>query len=253
MAELDQVDNQVADWRGGISEENRSGVSRFETVDALAKGYRELQGAYSGTVKLPTEESTPEERSSFYTRLGKPETSDGYARPELPEGKEYDADLIGGIQTAAFELDITDKQLTGLIERYLAIETKAEETKATEASQVQDQTDQELRKLWPADYDKNVEIARRAMRELVPDELGEQFKTLIEESGLGNNFVFIQGFKVIGDKILSDSLVRSDATGPVVDKDFVPSHPNSPDMFRNMDGPEGEKARAYFEKRGHVY
>ncbi len=255
MAELDQQTGNQAptDWRTGISEENRSAVAKFTDVDGLAKGYSELQSAYSGTIKLPTDKSTPEDLSSFYNRCGRPDTSDGYTRPDLPEGKEYDADLIGGIQTAAFDAGITSKQFSSLVERYLAIETKRAETQAAETARVQEETDRGLRELWHADYDKNLEVARRAMRELVTDDLGEQFKVAIEESGLGNNSVFIQGFLEIGKKILNDSLVKSDSTGPVVADDFVPSHPQSPEMYRNGETDEDKKSRAYFEKRGHVY
>lgn len=252
MAELDQVEAPT-DWRSGISEQNRSAVAKFTDLDSLAKGYGELQSAYGGTVKIPTEQSTPEDVSSFYTRCGRPDTSDGYNRPQLPEGKEYDEALVGGIQTAAFELGISDKQFGGLIDRYLAIEGQKAEEKAAEGARVAEETDAALRKLWHVEYDKNLEVARRAMRELVKDDLGEQFKAVIEDSGLGDNAVFIQGFKEIGSKILSDSLVTSDSTGPVVEADFVPSHPNSPEMYRNADDEEGKKSRAYFEKRGHVY
>ena len=97
MPEPDQqlVDNQaVTSYTDGVDEEYRPGVEKFSTINSLAKGYVELEKAYGGTVKLLGDESTPEEKSSFYTKLGRPDTSDGYTRPELAEGKSYDEDLI---------------------------------------------------------------------------------------------------------------------------------------------------------------
>ncbi len=252
MAEL-ETPQAPTDWRTGVSEENRSGVAKFDTVDSLARGYSELQSAYGGTIKLPTEKSTPEERSSFYNRCGRPDTADGYIRPDLPEGKEYDADLIGGIQNAAFEAGVSNSQFSALIDRYLQIETKKAEDTQASAAQVQEETDRELRELWPVDHDKNLEIARRGMRTLVTGELGEKFKEVIETSGLGDNSVFIQGMYEIASKTMEDILVRSDSTGPVLDDKFVPSHPSSPEMYRNAEDDEGKKARAYFEKKGHIY
>ena len=256
MPEPDQtiLDNPVAtDWRSGIAEEDRSTVARFDSVGSLAKGYKDLYSDYSGRVKLPTDESTPEERSSFYTQCGRPETSDGYTRPELPEGKQYDEVLIGGMQTWAFDEGITDAQFSKGVERYLAIEGKKDEESDAQAEQVREITDRELKELWHVDHPKNIEIAQRAMRELVPGELGEKFKAVIEESGLGNNSVFIQAFHATGAKNLDDTLVTSDGAPPKREKDYVPSHPNSPDMFAHGEDEESKKARAYFIAKGHVY
>ncbi len=257
MPEPDQqiVDNPAAttqNWRDSVLEEYRSGVAKFGTANDLAKGYVELEKSTGGKVKLPTEESTPEEKSSFYTKLGRPDTSDGYNRPDLPDGKTYDEALVGGMQTAAFEEGLTSSQFTKLVERYLAIETQQAESSEAERVRVQEETDRALKEQWGGEYDKNIEVSRRALKELVPGELGEQFSALIEESGLGDNLVFIQGFQAIGSKTLDDTLVKSDSA-PAVEKDYTPSHPNSPEMYKNSETDEGKKARAYFEKRGYTY
>lgn len=251
--EIQPVDSPTStDWRDGISESNRSGVARFETVDSLAKGYTDLLTSQSTSVKMPTDKSTPEEVSSFYTRLGRPETSDGYTRPQLPEGKSYDEDLIGGMQTAFFEGNGTDKLWVSLVERYLAIEGKKEEAKEAEESRAQEEHDKVLQELWHIHYDANMEIARRGLRDLVPGELGEKFRTLIKDKGLEYDNVLLQAMCEMGKKILPDTFVASDGT-PKVEKGYVPSHPNSPDMYRNADGDEGDKARAYFTAKGHIY
>lgn len=243
----------VSDWRGEISEQNRSGIAKFDSLDKLAGGYIELERAYGGTVKLPTEKSTPEEVSSFFTRCGRPDTSDGYNRPSLPEGKNYDEDLIGGMQTAAFEEGITDKQFGKMVERYLAIEAKKAETKDVETARVQEETTRALKELWHVEYDKNIEIARRAMRELVTGDLSESFKALIKDSGLGDNAVFIQGFQEIGSKILSDTLITPDGAPLKLEDDYMPSHPHSPEQYAHGEDEESKKARAWFTKRGHIY
>lgn len=222
------------------------------SVGDSLKSYAELEKSYGGRVKLPTDESTPEEKSAFYTKIGRPDTSDGYDRPQLTEGKAYDEVLIGGMQTAAFEEGLTQKQFAKLVERYLAIETQSAEKQEVENVRLKEETDTELKKQWGADYEKNIEISRRALRELVSGELGEQFSTLIEESGFGNNLVFIQGFREIGSKILDDTLVRGDGQVKVED-DYVPAFQNSPEQYAHGEDDESKKARAYFTKRGHIY
>ncbi len=221
--------------------------------DAI-KSYVELEKTMGGRVKVPTDESTPEERSAFYTKCGRPDTPDGYKLPELPEGKSYDESLVGGMKTMAFEEGWTDKQWTKAVERYLAIEKQGAEAKEAENARLEQETDRTLHEQWGAEYDKNIEIARRAFRELVPGELGEQFAILIEDSGFGNNLVFIQGFREIGAKMLDDTLVKSEGQVKVETGDsYVPSHPNSPAMYAHGDDDESKKARAYFIKKGYTY
>ena len=241
------------DWRSGITEINRSAVAKYESIDGLAQGYGELVSRLGNTVKLPTDKSTPEEVSSFYTRLGRPDTSDGYNRPQLSEGKDYDEELIGGMQTAAFDEGLTNSQFIKLAERYLAIQGKKDEAKEAESARAEEETDRSLRELWHVDYDKNIEISRRARRELVTGDLGEQFKALLEDSGLGNNSIFIQGFLEMGKKMLPDTLITSDGAPAKLDDDYTPSHIHSPEMYRNAEDEEGKKARAWFVKRGHTY
>lgn len=231
-------------------------------ADGFLKSYTELEKAMSTRVKIPTDESTSEEKSAFYTRLGRPDTPDGYTMPNLPEGKSFDESLVGGMKTMAFEEGWTGSQWDKAVERYLAIEKQGAEAKEAEDARAQEETDRELKELWHADHPKRLEVARRAMRDLVKDNvvngasdnLAERFKTLIEDSGLGDDSVFIQGMEQMGSKMLDDTLVKSE--GQVKDgtgEGYVPSHPNSPAMYANGEDEESKKARAYFEKRGHHY
>lgn len=222
-------------------------------ASGFLKSYTELEKALSVRVKIPTEESTPEEKSSFFTRLGRPDTSDGYTRPELPEGKDYDKDLIGGMQTAAFEEGITQKQFSKLVERYLAIQGKKAEDDEVSDTQAVEEHDRVLKELWHVNYDANMEIARRGLRELVAGDLGEKFQKLIKDKGLEYDSVLLQAFHEMGSKILDDTLITSDGAPPKLDDDYVPSSPNSPEMYRNAEDDEGKKARAYFEKKGFRY
>ena len=47
-------------------------------IDSLAKSYRELEKHMGGMVRLPGEDTAPEEREKFLRALGVPESPDGY-------------------------------------------------------------------------------------------------------------------------------------------------------------------------------
>ena len=251
-SELLGTETQTAQW---YPEEHKDLVSQKGwDAGGFLKSYTELESAMGSRVKVPTDESTPEEKSAFYTKCGRPDTPDGYAMPTLPEDKSFDESLVGGMKTMAFEEGWTGKQWTKAVERYLAIEKQGAESRDAEAARLEQETDRTLHEQWGAEYDKNIEVSRRAFRELVPGELGEQFAALIEDSGFGNNLVFIQAFREIGAKMLDDTLVKSEGQVKAETGDgYTPSHPNSPDMYKNAEDEEGKKARAWFTARGHTY
>jgi hypothetical protein len=53
---------------------------------------------------------------------------------------------------------------------------------------------------------------------------------------------------------MADQLIKGEATGDRTEEGYRPQFPNSPGQYANMDGPEGEKARAWFIKnKGYQY
>jgi hypothetical protein len=85
----------------------------------------------------------------------------------------------------------------------------------------------------------------------VPEEIREEFVQLMTDKNLDNNLIFIKAFKSIGDKILDDKLVKGDL--PKGEGDYVPSNPNSPEMYQYGEDDESKKAREYFKAKGHTY
>lgn len=237
----------------GISPEFHSAISGFTDKNGLAKGYTELYSKLGSYTKLPTEESTPEEKSAFYNKQGRPETPEGYTLPELPEGKEYDQELLGGMRTIAHEAGITDNQFKKMIERYLGIESQRTEAARDEKARAELESERLLKEKWGAEYPANAALVQRACDELIEDnELHDAFAALIEEKGLKNNPVFAEVFCGIGQKMLDDTFVKSEGQA-AREEEYVPEYPNDPDMYRSGDSEKCKKARAYFEKQGHIY
>jgi hypothetical protein len=232
-----------------IPPEYHSAISGFNDKAGLAKGYSELYSKMGSYVKPVTDESTPEEISTFYNKQGRPETPEAYTLPDLAEGKEYDKDLLGGMRTAAHETGLTDKQFTKLIQRYLDIEKQRAELTEGEVNRAAQESDRLLKEKWGAEYPANVELARRARDELIDDkELLEQFADMVETKypGLGNDPVFVQVFTGIGQKMLDDTLIKG--VGQVKDdEDYKPqySNPGSAGMYAAGDDEESKKARQW--------
>jgi hypothetical protein len=217
----------------------------------VLRDYSELQKSASGKVKLPTEESSAEEISAFYDKIRGVENAEGYEmpRPELPEGMTYDENFEKAIRDIAFEAGISKAQLKKLSEAYNKYQIEQFNTVTAELTKTYDEGQNALKAEWKDDYDANLEVAKRACRELG----GDDFVALLESNKLGNNPVFIKTFHNIGLKILNDTLIQGTQGGGDKKDQYRPQYPDSPEMYATDTSPEGEKARLYFTQRGHVY
>ncbi len=246
------VDAPAANWGDGISEGNRVGVTdKYESLDGLAGGYRELVSKMGSRVDIPNDETSAENRSAFYQKLGMPGDVSGYTKPTMAEGMALDEDFFGDMAGIAHSEGVSDKQFSAFVNRVIERQAKAEEIQVAEDKRINEEAATKLHEDWGVDYDKNVEVSKRALRELVPDDIKEAFTNILVDNNLDNNPVFIKVMNSIGAKMLDDTLVKG--SPPKEEAGFVPKFPQSADMYATMEGEEGVKSRAYFEAQGHVY
>ena len=251
MPEEGLLTSEAPVWTDGIAEENRGGVKDFTSVDALAKGHGALYAKMGSQVKMPDEATSDEERSAFYQKLGRPEKADGYSRPELPEGEQFDEAFLTEMAAVAHAEGVSDKQFRGFIDRYMAYQAKSAEAKVASENAEADATQKQLHEEWAGNYDKNLEISKRALRELIPADMKDAFVELIAEKNLDNNFLFIKAFHFVGSKMMDDKLVKGDP--PKVEPGYTPQYPNSPEMYANGESEDAVKGRAWHTARGHNY
>ncbi len=239
-------------WDTGVAEEHKSAISGFADTASLAKGYSELYGKMGGYAKIPTAESTAEEKSAFYNKQGRPDSADGYALPTLAEGEEIDKELFSGWASIAHEAGMTDTQFSSLASKYVELEAQRKEVETVEYNRYREESDRKLHETYGADYDKNIELSKRAYTEYASDDLKELLGT-DKWVGLMNEPSFIDMMVEIGKKNMDDTFVKGDGQPEAPKDNFVPNSPGSPAMYANMDGEEGKKNRDYFRAKGHVY
>lgn len=218
----------------------------------VLRDYQELNKSASGKVKIPTDESSAEETSAFYDKIRGVENAEGYEmpRPELPEGMTYDENFEKVIRGIAFEAGISKTQLKTLTEAYNAYQVEQFGILSAELTKTFDEGKQALQAEWKDNYDTNLEVAKRACKELG----GDDFVALLESNKLGNNPVFIKTFHNIGLKILNDTLIKGTQGGGDKKDAWKPTYPDSPEMYATDTSEEGEKARLWFtQKKGHIY
>jgi hypothetical protein len=222
----------------------------------VLRDYNELNKSASGKVKLPTDESSAEEISAFYDKIGRPKTPNAQGensyeieRPKMPEGMTYDEDFEKAMCSIAHEAGISKSAMQKLVKAYNEYQVEQYNTLTAELTKTYDEGQNALKSEWKDKYDTNLKVAQRACRELG----GEDFVQLLETNKLGNNPVFIKTFHNIGLKILNDTLIQGTQGGGERKDDWKPAYPDSPEMYATDTSPEGEKARLWFTQRGHIY
>jgi len=96
------------------------GLAKFQTVDALAKSYIELDKLRNERtgVKPLTAESTPEEIAAYRAAMGVPERWEQYEveTPEYPEALAPTAETVAAFRQTAHTLHLTPAQLEGIFQ-----------------------------------------------------------------------------------------------------------------------------------------
>jgi hypothetical protein len=234
-----------------FSNDGNDKLARFkDDPGLLASSYLEQEKMNSGRIKIPGQDAGDEEKSAFYQKLGRPDSVQGYNLPQLAEGQEYDKELIATMQGIAFESGVSDSQFSGLVAKFVEAQGASQEAQLAEQNREAETTISELQTEWGQDYDKNIEVSRRALKELIPDGMDENaMVALIESKNLDNNKDFVKFLQNIGAKILDDTYVKGERVQEKTD-DYIPKYVNSPSMYRNDETEDGQKARAYFQAKG---
>jgi hypothetical protein len=79
-------------------------LGKFDDVDSLAKSYQELQSRMGNSVRIPNADSSAEEVSLFYQKMGMPESPEGYT---VGEGME---EMLEGFKPMAHSANLTQRQ-----------------------------------------------------------------------------------------------------------------------------------------------
>ena len=170
-------------------------LNKFEDVGSLGKSYLELQKMVGSRIKVPTDESSEEEINDFYSKVGRPDSPDKYAI-NLPEGVDYDKELIGKFYKVAYENGLSNKQAQSAIEFYNHINADMSINQESQMQQSRVDSEASLKKEWGiGDYNKNLALSKKAFKRFADDDL----KEFVDKTGMSNNVAMIRFLYKIGN------------------------------------------------------
>lgn len=200
-------------WIEQLPEAQRSDESLygFKTIGDLVAAHKGALAERDGSIRVPGENATDEERAAFYAKLGRPESPDGYeiAKPEgWPEGIPYDQSMETALRDFAHKEGISKGTAEKLWQWYGGLVKQGHEASTTAETAATNAALDKLKQDWPGDSFKvNTELAARAFKSFGGDDAAEFLeKTKIEGVPLGSHPVFLKLFAKIGKEIGDDTV-----------------------------------------------
>jgi len=146
-----------------VNQQNLLGSSlRIPTEDTSAEQkesfYQKLVDV-PGVIRVPGDGASEEQIKQFKSQLGVPETPDSYSI-KVPEGTQLDAEYIQSVTKRGHELNLTNDQLNKIVADDLAQQASTAEAYTDYVNKSREA----LKSIWSSDYDTRVAGATNAMR-----------------------------------------------------------------------------------------
>jgi len=196
-------------WFDGLPEGLRANptLQNFKTKDiaAVAESLVESQRLIGGSIRLPGEKDTPEDRAAkldkIYGQLGRPATPEGYTiqAPSAESGVPWDATRAEAFKGVAHKLGLTQAQVEGLT-AYDVQRSLAGQVDSTQAYNTCMET---LDKEWGAASKQMLGLSRRTASTFFDQET----MAAIDSAGLANNPNFVKALARMGKDLMEEGLI----------------------------------------------
>ena len=189
------------DWKSTLSDDlkNSGSIQSLNTVEDVVKKLVNAEAMIGkDRVILPGKDATPEQWNEFHTKMGRPETIDGYDFSQTET--EVSEDSTKQVRDLAFQLGLDKK---GGAVLHNALGEAAKRGQDLQKEQIENYAKESMEfftKEWGQAKDQNMEMAKNAVREFGGDELVE----MLDQTGLGNRKEVINAFYKAGRAIAED-------------------------------------------------
>jgi len=248
------------DWKPLIPEDIRhnpvfDNVQAKTVGDAFANISKQLVGAqkFIGADKMPapTESWSDDEWGEHYTRLGRPEQSEGYESPKfekLPDGIEaLPEEEMAHFKGVFHKVGLTKKQGEAVMKEYLEREFGVYANRQAETAKEKEGLLNKLRSDWGGEegFNANVNMAKAAFAKLADEETID----FVNKSGLATDPRFFSMFYKMGAMMSGDNFGTSTSPETV----FAGTPAQSLEQLKRFEA-DPENMKALYDKKhpGHA-
>lgn len=189
-------------WRDAITDpELKNFVAQYTDQTALAKAARDLRQKVNSAIVLPGKDAKPEQIADFRSKMGVPESADGY-KFHTPEGyKPTESDLAFQKEWAKdfYDLNFSADQAFKISEKFNARMTAAQTAQLNFFKENAAASEAAMRKTWGTDYEENIKIGGDGAKDLFGKNF-EAARQLLGQDGkpVLDNPIFIEAMAAYG-------------------------------------------------------
>jgi len=170
-------------------------LSPIKDVGNLARSFVNAQKLI-GADKIPFPTNpTEEDLSNIYSRLGRPETPEGYEF--ATDGNVITEDVAAEYAGVAHQLGLSPKQAAGILDYYKGSVGQTTEQMEQLAQEQAEQTTNELKREWGSAFENKVAAAKGIIEQFAGLDMLQM--RLEDGTKIGNHPAFIKAFAAIGD------------------------------------------------------
>jgi hypothetical protein len=170
-------------------------LSPIKDVGNLARSFVNAQKLI-GADKIPFPTNpTEEDLSNIYSRLGRPETPEGYEF--ATDGNVITEDVAAEYAGVAHQLGLSPKQAAGILDYYKGSVGQTTEQMEQLAQEQAEQTTNELKREWGNAFGDKVAAAKDIIEQFAGLDMLQM--RLEDGTKVGNHPAFIKAFAAIGD------------------------------------------------------
>ena len=232
------------DFLGMIPEELRDhpSLSPIKDVENLARSYVNAQKLI-GADKIPLPVNpTDEDLDRIYSRLGRPETSDGYEIKA--DGNIITEDIAKEYSEMAHKLRLSPQQASGILEYYQSLASQSESSMEERDAQVMQDTELSLKKEWGDNFSNKLSMAKEVVESFGSLEMLDM--RLADGTKVGNHPDFIKAFAKMADFRHNMTTEDTVADAPMARTLSRQAAQNEIDAIMN------DKSHAYWDRKNVV-
>lgn len=211
------------EWRLNLPEDlrNNPSLSKFETVEGMAKSYANLERMLGGD-KVPVPKDWDDEgQRQMLIEAVRPAEPAAYNLP-LPENlddelvKSYSKDEESYWRQTFHEAGLSEWQAKKLFEAGVKPRIETWQQSRTDQDNQRQEAVRALQREWGGAYDANVNAAKVALNEYAD----EDFRGYLDQTGLGNHPKMLRAFAKIGQQMMGDRRLQGGDGGPATPADL---------------------------------
>jgi hypothetical protein len=193
-------------WHGVLPKayQGHEALKDVEGMDKLLESYVGLKQLEGATV-VPDKDASDEVKANFFKKIGVPEKAEAYAidKVEVLEGMTLTGEIMPEFKQLFHNLKLSQMQANELFKGYMEVEKAKHKAMVEAETKAKEKAKESLKSEYKADFDKNMNIANKALKEYVDEEAYKRLKS----KGFTSDADVVEMFYRIGKATLDDSVL----------------------------------------------